>query len=121
MEIAEAVYLKALSIDPSDLTLLNNLAGIYKQMGREAETSVYRARVKKYRESNPYYLYQMAMRAKGEGRWDEATDWIIKAISKQKAEERFYRLAAEVYEHQQLFDQNFVPNLKLLKYLNLNQ
>jgi tetratricopeptide (TPR) repeat protein len=105
MEIAEAVYLKALLIDPSDLTLLNNLAGIYKQMGREAEKTVYQARVKKYRESNPYYLYQMAMRAKEEGRWDQAAEWIIKAISKQKTEERFYRFAAEVYEHQELFDQ----------------
>lgn len=105
MEIAEAVYLKALSIDPSDLTLLNNLAGIYKQMGREVEKTVYQARVKQYRESNPYYLYQMAIRAKSEGRWDKAADWIAKAISKQKTEERFYRLAAEIYEQQHLFDQ----------------
>ena len=105
MEIAEAVYLKALSIDPSDLTLLNNLAGIYKQMGRDEDNMLYRDRVKKYRESNPYYLYQMAMRAKDSGLWEQAAEWIKKAISKQKTEERFYRLAAEVYEHQELFDQ----------------
>lgn len=105
MEIAEAVYLKALSIDPSDLTLLNNMAGIYKQMGRHDEAAAYQSRVKKYRESNPYYLYQMAVRAKEDGHWDKAIDWIHKAISKQKTEERFYRLAAEVYEQQGLHDQ----------------
>lgn len=105
MEIAEAVYLKALSIDPSDLTLLNNMAGIYKQMGRHDEAAIYQVRVKKYRESNPYYLYQMAVRAKEGGNWDNAIDWIRKAISKQKTEERFYRLAAEVYERQGLLDQ----------------
>lgn len=104
MEVAEAVYLKALSIDPSDLTLLNNMAGIYKQMGRHDEAAAYQTRVKKYRESNPYYLYQMAVRAKEDGHWDKAIDWIHKAISKQKTEERFYRLAAEVYEQQGLLD-----------------
>jgi tetratricopeptide (TPR) repeat protein len=105
MEIAEAVYLKALSIDPSNLSLLTNLAGIYKQMGRDAQKTEYERRVKKYRESNPYYLYKMARRAKEDGHWDKAAEWIQRAISKQKAEERFYRLAAEVYEHQELFDQ----------------
>lgn len=105
MELAEAVYLKALSIHPSDLTVLNNLAGIYKQIGRDEEMAIYQAKVKKYRESNPYYLYQMAVRAKEDGHWDKAIDWIHKAISKRKTEERFYRLAAEVYEHQGLLDQ----------------
>lgn len=112
MEIAEAVYLKALSIDPSNLTLLTNLAGIYKQTGRDTEHAIYQARVKQYRESNPYYLYQMAMRAKEDGHWDKATEWIRKAISKQKTEERFYRFAAEVYEHQGLLDQARKMQLK---------
>lgn len=112
MEIAEAVYLKALSIDPSNLTLLNNLAGIYKQMGRDTEHAIYQAKVKKYRESNPYYLYQMAKRAKEDGHWDKATEWIRKAISKQKTEERFYRFAAEIYEHQGLLDQARKMQLK---------
>lgn len=109
---AETVYLKALSLDETDLTVLHNLAGLYTQLGREQDSLIYRDRVKLYRDANPYYQYQVAKRAMREGDWQKAELSIIRALSKQKNDNRLYLLAAEIYEHQGLSDKADVMRKK---------
>lgn len=97
-DLAESVYLKALSLNQQDLTVLHNLAVLYGKTGRSQEAETYRQMVWKYRNENPYYLYHLAIKSKNAGDLIEAKKFIERALKKQRSDDRFYILAAEIYE-----------------------
>lgn len=96
-DLAEAVYLKALSINQEDLTTLHNLTLLYTHTGREQDAEIYRQKVARYRNENPYYLYQLAIKSRDTGDLIAAKKFIEQALKKQKDDDRFYTLAAEIY------------------------
>jgi Flp pilus assembly protein TadD len=96
-DLAETVYLKALSINQGDLTTLHNLTLLYAQTGREQDAEIYRLKVARYRNENPYYLYQMAIKSRDTGDLVSAKKFIEQALKKQKYDDRFYTLAADIY------------------------
>ncbi|MBK8188292.1 MAG: hypothetical protein IPK77_14125 [Cellvibrio sp.] len=98
LSLAEAVYQKALSFNTEDLSVLHNLAVLYEKMERFEDASLYREKVKSYRAANPYYLYQLAKKAKAHQDLPLATKWIESALKKQNKDDRLFLLAAEVYE-----------------------
>jgi Flp pilus assembly protein TadD len=98
LSLAEAVYQKALSLKAGDLSVLHNLAVLYEKMGRLEDAYIYREKVQNYRAENPYYLYQLAMKAKAQQDFHSAKKLIEGAIKRQKKDDRLFLLAAEVYE-----------------------
>lgn len=96
-DLAEAVYLKALSINQEDLTTLHNLTLLYTQTGREQDAEIYRQKVVRYRNENPYYLYQLAIKSRDAGDLIAAKKFIEQALKKQRDDDRFYILAADIY------------------------
>ncbi len=58
-QLQEAVqsYRQALALDPRNLSALNNLAGLVELQGDREEASMLRARVERYRQNNPYFIY----------------------------------------------------------------
>ncbi len=97
---AEAIYLHGLSINPRDYTIMHNLAGLYKSMGNAEQSEYYQKRVRAHRNANPYYMYKRAEEELNKGKYDNAEALIKAAINKEDKEERFYRLAATIYEKQ---------------------
>lgn len=98
LQYAELAYLKALSLNSKDLSVLHNLYALYEKMGRKDDAEIYRQKVQAYREENPYYLYQLAMKAKSHQDVQSAKKWIESAIKREKKDDRLFLLAAEVYE-----------------------
>ncbi len=98
---AEAAYLKGLSLDPRDLTLISNLAHLYSLKGDALKANYFSGRAQAYRESNPYYLYALALEALSRSDLEQAEQLILKSLEKEAQEPRFYRLAAQIYEHQE--------------------
>jgi tetratricopeptide (TPR) repeat protein len=96
LDLAEVTYLHALSLDGKDLTVLHNLASLYKQLGELQKSEIYRKKVQRYRNSNPYYLYQVAASAKEEKDIPKALYYITRAIKKETGDDRLYLLAAEI-------------------------
>lgn len=96
LDLAEVTYLHALSLDARDLTVLHNLASLYKQTGNLQQSEIYRKKVQRYRNSNPYYLYQAAMSAQAAGDIPKALDYIKRAIQKETDDDRLYLLAADI-------------------------
>lgn len=97
---AEAIYLHGLSINPRDYTIMHNLAGLYKSMGNIEQSEYYQKRVRAHRNANPYYMYKRADEELAKGEYDKALALIKAAINKEDKEERFYRLAANIYDKQ---------------------
>lgn len=96
LDLAEITYLHALSFDSQDLTVLHNLGSLYKQSGDLQKSEIYRKKVQRYRNSNPYYLYQAAASAKEAKDIPKALDYITRAIKKETGDDRLYLLAVEI-------------------------
>lgn len=95
---AEAIYLHGLAINPRDYTIMHNLAGMYQELGNVEKHQEYRQRVRQHRNANPYYMYKRAEEFVASGDDAKALAVLKKALKKEKGEQRFYRLAAEIYE-----------------------
>ncbi len=95
---AEAIYLHGLAINPRDYTIMHNLAGLYLELGNKAKNKEYQQRVRQHRNANPYYMFKLAEEFAQKNEDEKALELLRKAISKEKDEVRFYRLAAEIYE-----------------------
>lgn len=95
---AEAIYLHGLTINPRDYTIMHNLAGLYKEMGKVEQSEHYQKRVRQYRNANPYFMFRHAQEALEKNDLNQALLLIKKAIKKEESEARFYRLAADIYD-----------------------
>lgn len=95
---AEAAYLHGLSLNADDLTIISNLAGLYRILGDNERANYYFARAEQHRDTNPYYHFSRANFALQEQRPDEALTLIREAIKQRADEPRFYELAADIYD-----------------------
>ncbi len=95
---AEAIYLHGLSINPRDYTIMHNLTGLYKDMGKVEQSEYYQKRVRQHRNANPYYMYKRAEDAMEKNDLNGALVLIKQSIKKEENEARFYRLAADIYD-----------------------
>lgn len=95
---AETAYLHALTINPNDLTVMNNLAYLYQHTGNKAGAAKYLKLAQHYRDSNPFYQYNLALAAFEDKQYEAALAHVKRAMSREKKEVRFLELAAQIYE-----------------------
>lgn len=96
--LAEQLYLKALALDPEDLTALLNLSEHYRYLGNDLLYQQLSDLAQSYRDVNPYYQYRLAGELYDNASYQLAAVKIESAIRRQPQEKRFYRLAADIYE-----------------------
>jgi Flp pilus assembly protein TadD len=94
---AEAAYLHALALDPTERSALNNLATLHAAQGEQELAEAYQRRVRRYQLTNPYYRYALAQRAYAEGRFDDAVGQTRKALRLKREEPNFYVLLGSAY------------------------
>ena len=94
---AEAAYVRALAYRSRNRTALTNLVNLYEARGDHAAAELYRERVRRYQERNPYYHFAMAERAYSEQRLDDALEAVNRAIRIKGDEERFHHLRGQTY------------------------
>jgi Flp pilus assembly protein TadD len=97
---AELSYLQGLELNSEDLTVMNNLSYLYRQTGNKDQAAKYSRLAQRYRESNPYYQYNLALSAFDQEQYTESLAYILKAIGSETRDARFYELAANIYEKQ---------------------
>ena len=95
---AEVAYMHALELDAEDLTVRNNLAYLYNQTGEKEKAQKYYRLAQHYRESNPFFQYSVALSAYEQGGYEEALQYVLRAIAREKNDIRFYQLAVDIYE-----------------------
>jgi tetratricopeptide (TPR) repeat protein len=95
---AELAYLHALELNPDDLTVMSNLSYHYSQAGNKEQALKFSRLAQRYRESNPYYKYNLALSALEQREYEPALQLVLQAIEREKNDVRFYELAATLYE-----------------------
>lgn len=69
---AEQSYFRALELDRSDRSAMNNLVVLYDLEGRHNESQYWLDRLSRYRDLNPYYHASLGDEAMRSEAWDEA-------------------------------------------------
>jgi Flp pilus assembly protein TadD len=96
-EHAEAAYLQALTVGARNRTALLNLVNLYEARGDHSTAELYRERVRRYQERNPYYHFAMAERAYSEQRLDDALESVNRALRLKQDEYQFHHLRGLTY------------------------
>lgn len=98
MREAELAYLHALTVNPNDLTVMSNLSHFYHQIDNKTQARKFSQLAQRYRESNPYYKYNLALSAFTQHEYTQSLSLVLQAIEREKKDVRFYELAASLYE-----------------------
>lgn len=91
-----AAWLHALEIK-TDLSAASNLARYYRRVGNTELADYFQDQVRRFRQRNPYYLYEIAEAAYYAGEYQESISVLGKAIRMRGNEEQFYRLLGLSY------------------------
>jgi len=94
---AEAAYLQALDLEPSNMSAMSNLANLYEEEGYPELAAFYDERVEAHRMQNPYYRYKLAQTAVMDGDYAASIEHLQYAIDLLPAEDRFYSLLSVSY------------------------
>lgn len=95
---AGLAYLHALELNPDDLTVMNNLSYYYNQIGNKEKAQKFAHLAQRYRESNPFYKYNLALSAFEQKEYEQSLQLVLQAIEREKSDLRFYELAATLYD-----------------------
>lgn len=87
---AQEAYLQALSIKPSYNSAKENMAKLYKRLGRNKKAKTMLVRLAKERERNPYYQSMKAEIALENGHYAKAIERFKKAIKLKNKNSDFY-------------------------------
>jgi tetratricopeptide (TPR) repeat protein len=87
---AEQCYRKALELEPGNQAAMGNLAGLCERMGRSQEAKRLQAKIKKFREKNPYHHFNLGQQAFAEGLVQESIVHYKKALKLKAGEHNFH-------------------------------
>jgi Flp pilus assembly protein TadD len=105
---AEASYRRVLQLQPGNQVTMGNLAVLYRQTGRERDAQRFEAKAKKLQLKNPYYHFDLGMRAYESADYSGAIEHFKAALKLKPVEHNFDMAMARAY--MQLGDRERVAN-----------
>ncbi len=96
IDVAEADYQKALSLDPKDTAAIGNMEALLLENNRQAEAMQYRQLGLELRKKDPYFQAFLAEEALEAGLWEDAARYVATAIKLLPYESNFYLLKARL-------------------------
>lgn len=97
-QAAERDYLKALALDPANVSALVNLVTLYRSNGDEARRAVYQRRLEKVQVKDPYFQFLQAEDDEKQGNYASAVQHYRRAIRIYDGDARFYFGLARAYQ-----------------------
>jgi len=94
---AEAAYLQALRANREDDVAMSNLVNLYELQGDSERAAIYRDRVLRHRNQNPYYRFSLAQSEYAKQDYLAAIKHLKVAIRKKRNEDQFYALLGMCY------------------------
>ncbi len=94
---AEASYRRALELESGNLVAMGNLAILYRQMGRGRDATRYEAKARKLQLKNPYYHFDLGMRAYDAGDYPTSVAHLKTALKLKPVEHNFDMAIARAY------------------------
>jgi Flp pilus assembly protein TadD len=96
-QYAEQAYRHALRVEAKNRSALVNLAILADHQGKPDEARKYRHAARRHMEANPYYQQYMAKQALDALNFEEALDYLDKAIALKDDEHQFYHLEGIIH------------------------
>lgn len=96
-EEAEKSYHKALELDSKSLVAMSNLAALYGRLGRDRDVKSFSAKVRKFKQRNPYYHFSLGLQAYHSGKYRESIEHYKAALKLKSKEHNFYLALAKAY------------------------
>ena len=103
---AEAMYLRALELNPDSPSAMNNLALLYYNRGELEASRRWEERVRERRQINPFYHYHLGELAEAEGDTDRALEHYLDAIDLEQTEAEFYFRVARLFLSMRRYEQS---------------
>ena len=97
LEGAKQAYLRALELRPDYLPALINMVTVHTRLHEPKLADRYRQEARGFRERNPYYHYNLGLRAWTSGDLQEALEHYKKAVKMKREEHRFHFGLAQVF------------------------
>lgn len=97
LDLAEIAYRHALHLNSRDYSVMNNLAQLYRLIGRGDLASFYNDRSSSHRLKNPYFHFANAQREYRAKNYDAALEHVNSALRLQKKEGNFLQLKAFIF------------------------
>lgn len=95
---AELAYVHGLELNREDFTIMNNLSILYERMGKKSQAEHYNQLAKRFRQTNPYYHYTLAITSLEAGNPEDALKQINTAFLYEKKDSRLYDVAIQINE-----------------------
>jgi len=96
-EEAVLCYQKALRIDKKESIAMSNLASLYEHMGRLQDARRYEEEVRKFNDKNPYYHFNLGLKAYQSGQYKESVEQLQAALKLKSTDHNFYWAMARAY------------------------
>ncbi len=94
---AARAYKNALKIDKGQLIAMSNLASLDEHIGRIDDARLYRDKIKKFNDRNPYYHFELGLKAYEAGHYTESIEQLRAALKLKATDQRFYLAIANDY------------------------
>jgi cytochrome c-type biogenesis protein CcmH/NrfG len=94
---AEKSYLQALKLDSSEMVAMSNLSALYQNLGGERESKQYAAKVRRFKQKNPYFHFGLGMQAYQAGDYKDAIQHYRFALKLKSVEHNFDLAMAKAY------------------------
>ena len=79
-------------LDPEEKAILSGMERSHRALGNIETADAYERKVKRYRDSNPFYHFALAQTAYEDGAFDESLAFLDRAIKMRKRNPRFHFL-----------------------------
>lgn len=99
-DLAERMYLRALSLSSRNITALGNLVLLYEANGSQEKALQYKARLQRAQERDPFSQFIRAQALMKDGKEEDAIPLLRTAIRMLPEEPSFYRTLADAYHRQ---------------------
>ncbi len=97
LDLAEYSYLKAYAVDRHNTTAINNLARYYRTVGEEPRADMFRRRLERVHNANPYFHFAQGNIAFEAGNYRQAQAHFRRALRRNDTEPDFYYALGQTY------------------------
>jgi len=94
---AERAYRRALTIEPDDVRTLSNLAGLLRDLGREAEALPLRQQLTALQPDPPFHHFRLGLAAAKAGEWAKARDHLERELRREPDFQDAHAWLAQAY------------------------
>ena len=95
--LSQVLFGLSLQVRSGEMVAMSNLSSLYQTLGRERESKLYAAKVRRFKQKNPYYHFALGGQAYQAGDYKDAIQHYRSALKLKAVEHNFDLAMAKAY------------------------